>query len=135
MGILILISNEFVDYSNTILKGLIFIIGFVFTLYGLVIFYIVKRNKKNKDSLSLNNQENQNKEFKNKPKIIDKKDWTGKNFEFLITGDITIPNSDFDRIMTPNSFNWEKIKKNNWIYYKVGKDEYSFSFEIPGIQF
>ena len=29
---------------------------------------------------------------------------------------------------------WEKIIKNKWPYYKVGDDEFSYSWEIPGIQ-
>jgi hypothetical protein len=66
---------------------------------------------------------------------IDKTNWTGENFEFLITGNVEILDSDFDRIMTPNSFDCEKVYKDDWIYFKVGEDEFSFSWEIPGIQF
>ncbi len=66
---------------------------------------------------------------------MDRTNWTGENFEFLITGDVEILDSDFDRVMTPNSFEYEKINKNNWIYFKVDDDEFSFSWEIPGIQF
>ena len=27
-----------------------------------------------------------------------------------------------------------KINKNDWTYYQVGQDEYSYSWEMPGIQ-
>ncbi|PHS01823.1 MAG: hypothetical protein COA80_01780 [Leeuwenhoekiella sp.] len=37
--------------------------------------------------------------------------------------------------MTPNSIEWEKIIKDNWPFYVVGEDEFSFSWEISGIQF
>ncbi|WP_148639433.1 hypothetical protein [Aquimarina longa] len=66
---------------------------------------------------------------------IDKKNWTGENFEFLITGVDEIPNEDYDNIMTPNSFEWKKVTKDDWPFYKVGEDQFSFSWEIPGIQF
>jgi hypothetical protein len=36
--------------------------------------------------------------------------------------------------MTPNSLKWKKILKNGWEYYQVGQDEFSYSFEEPGIQ-
>lgn len=58
----------------------------------------------------------------------------GKDFEFLIRGDIDIPNEDFDLIMTPNSFKWSKVTKNDWVYYQVDGDEFSYSIEPPGIQ-
>lgn len=58
------------------------------------------------------------------------------HFEFLLMApdDIEIRNEDFDRIMTPDSMEWEKIHKNSWVYYQVGNDEFSYSFEMPGIQ-
>jgi hypothetical protein len=60
---------------------------------------------------------------------------TGKDFEFLITGnDIEIKAEDFDRIMTPDSFAWNKITKDDWPFYQVGDDEFSYSWEPPGIQ-
>ena len=60
---------------------------------------------------------------------------TGKDFEFLLTpSDIEISNEDFDRIMTPESMRWVKIEKNNWLYYQVDEDEFTYSFEPPGIQ-
>ena len=65
--------------------------------------------------------------------IIDRTGLTGENFEFLIIGDIDIF-SDFDNIMTPNSFEWIKTIKDNWNYYQVGEDEFSYSIEEPGIQ-
>ena len=64
----------------------------------------------------------------------DKSEWTGKDFEFLIVGDINVPADNYDKIMTPISFDWMKINKNNWTYYQVGQDEYSYSVEMPGIQ-
>ncbi len=67
------------------------------------------------------------------PIIIDRTSWTGQDFEFLIIGDINLF-SDFDKIMTPNSIEWRKIIKNGWQYYQVGQDEFSYSFEEPGIQ-
>ena len=66
---------------------------------------------------------------------IDRTKWSGENFEFLITGVDEIPNEKYDRIMTPNSFKWKKVIKNEWPFYIVGEDEFSFSWEIPGIQF
>ena len=68
------------------------------------------------------------------PTKPDRSKWTGKNFEFLITGDLEIMAENHDEIMTPNSFEWTKIEKDNWPYYKVGQDEFSYSWEPPGIQ-
>lgn len=68
------------------------------------------------------------------PTEPDRSKWTGKNFEFLITGDLEITPESHDEIMTPNSFEWIKIEKDNWPYYQVGKDEFSYSWEPPGIQ-
>jgi hypothetical protein len=60
---------------------------------------------------------------------------TGKDFEFLITpGDIEIKLDDFDNLMTPDSIPWSKVFKNERTYYQVGKDEFSYSREMPGIQ-
>ena len=70
-----------------------------------------------------------------KTENIDRTNWTGANFEFLITGVDEIPNEEYDTIMTPNSFEWEKIIKGDWPFYVVGEDEFSFSWEMPGIQF
>ena len=70
-----------------------------------------------------------------KHKNIDRTNWIGENFEFLITGVDEIPNEEYDRIMTPNSFEWKKEIKNDWTFYVVGEDEFSFSWEMPGIQF
>ncbi|GAB3718734.1 hypothetical protein GCM10027592_61920 [Spirosoma flavus] len=36
--------------------------------------------------------------------------------------------------MTPNSFEWVKVVKDGWPYYRVGNDEFSYSKEMPGIQ-
>ena len=65
---------------------------------------------------------------------IDRSLWTGKDFEFLITGDIDLPADTYDSIMTPNSFQWTRVERDNWIYYQVGQDEFSYSWEMPGIQ-
>ncbi|MBL7747032.1 MAG: hypothetical protein JNM19_06365 [Chitinophagaceae bacterium] len=65
---------------------------------------------------------------------IDQAQWTGKDFDFLIKGDIEISPDMYDKIMTPDSFEWIKIVKDDWTYYQVGQDEYSYSWEIPGIQ-
>jgi hypothetical protein len=59
---------------------------------------------------------------------------TGKDFEFLITGDINISAEDFEKVMTPRSFEWTMITKKNWPYFQVGQDEFSYSWEPPGIQ-
>jgi hypothetical protein len=58
------------------------------------------------------------------------------NFEFLLTFDEEpfIKIEDFDNVMTPDSFHWSKIIKDDWVYYRVGEDEFSYSFEIVGIQ-
>lgn len=60
---------------------------------------------------------------------------TGKDFKFLITpGDIKIKREDFDNLMTPDSIPWTKVFKNECTYYQVGVDEFSYSWEMPGIQ-
>jgi hypothetical protein len=60
--------------------------------------------------------------------------WTGKDFEFLITGDINVPVAEYDHIMTPNSLACKKVIKNEWCYYQAGADEFTYSWEMPGIQ-
>jgi hypothetical protein len=57
--------------------------------------------------------------FKKKVKVIGEPDssnegtfgWSGKDFEFLITGAIDNPANDYDQIMTPNSLEWIKVVK------------------------
>src|SRR5450631_3416615 len=67
--------------------------------------------------------------------LADPTSLTGKDFEFLITpGDIDIPASVFDSLMTPDSFRWTKVIKNNWYYFQVDGDEYMYSRQPPGIQ-
>ena len=66
--------------------------------------------------------------------LLDKSKSTGKDFEFLLSGDFDIPADKYDEIMTPSSFYWTKIQKDNWNYYQVGQDEFSYSLEMPGIQ-
>jgi hypothetical protein len=67
---------------------------------------------------------------------VDRSEWTGKDFEFLIRGEIDLPatETEYDRIMTPNSLEWIKESKNEWPYYRVGNDEFTYSWEMPGIQ-
>ena len=60
--------------------------------------------------------------------------WTGADFEFLLSGDLDISKEDYDKIMTPKSFEWNKIIKDDWPYYQIGQDEFSYSWEEPGIQ-
>ncbi len=65
--------------------------------------------------------------------------WNGSNFEFLIrfedNKEPTIPDGKlYDAIMTPNSMQWVKIVKDGCDYYRVGDDEYSYSWEMIGIQ-
>jgi hypothetical protein len=64
---------------------------------------------------------------------MDYQDLKGKDFEFLIKGDIDVFDY-WDDIMTPNSFEYSEFVRNKWPYYKVGNDEFSYSVEPPGIQ-
>ena len=66
--------------------------------------------------------------------VADTSQWTGNDFEFLIRGVIEIPESGYENIMTPNSFEWNKLIKNNGVFFQVGEDEFSYSHEMPGIQ-
>lgn len=69
------------------------------------------------------------------PKLLpDRSNWTGKDFEFLITGELELSAENHDQIMTPNSLAWTKIERDNWPYYRVGQDEFHYSWEPPGIQ-
>jgi len=79
--------------------------------------------------------ENKNSEAKTESESVDRTNWTGENFEFLITGVDEIPNEEYDRIMTPKTFECKKVIKDEWPFYVVGEDEFSFSWEMPGIQF
>ena len=65
---------------------------------------------------------------------LNKSNWTGRDFEFLITGELEIPESKHDEIMTPNSYAWSKVNRDGWYYYEVGTDSFSYSWEPPGIQ-
>jgi len=66
---------------------------------------------------------------------VDKSELTGIDFEFLITpSDIDIKAEDFDNIMTPDSFNWTKTIRDGWQFYQIDNDEFSYSWELPGIQ-
>ena len=55
-------------------------------------------------------------------------------FLFIYSDEPAIKKDDFDKIMTPDSFSWNKVVKNDWDYYQVDKDEFYYSFEIVGIQ-
>ncbi len=66
--------------------------------------------------------------------MVDLLNSTGKDFEFLIRGDIEISSEDFDEVMTPNTYEWRKIERDGWLYFQVCNDEFSYSFEPPGIQ-
>ncbi len=70
----------------------------------------------------------------NRKTEVDKSLWLGKNFEFLIRGEIELTPENHDEIMTPNTIVWQKIMKDDYPYYKVGEDEFSYSWEMPGIQ-
>lgn len=85
------------------------------------VFNIFKRNRKKEQEPRIDT-------------AVDRTLWTGKDFEFLITGDIDVPAETYDSIMTPNSFEWTKVDKNNWTCYQVGQDEFSYSWVTPGIQ-
>jgi hypothetical protein len=63
----------------------------------------------------------------------DSSELTGKDFEFLIVGDIDV-SSNYDNVMTPNTFEWIKTVKNGWPYYQISQDEFSYSVEDSGIQ-
>ncbi|MEL1242846.1 hypothetical protein AAEO56_01120 [Flavobacterium sp. DGU11] len=64
----------------------------------------------------------------------DKSRWLGKDFEFLIRGDIELTAENYDDIMTPNTMAWQKVIQDGYAYYKVGNDEICYSWEMPGIQ-
>ena len=83
-----------------------------------------RKNKK----LNLPDQKSQ----KDKPK--DNFSLFGKDFEFLIRGDINLSNDNYERVMTPNSISCKKILKEDGPFYQVGEDEFSYSWEMPGIQ-
>lgn len=85
--------------------------------------FFKRKQKTKKDQIIIDNLE-----------TTDRSNWTGEDFEFLITGDIRVSDNDHDKIMTPKTINWEKVTKNDWPYYKVGQDEFSYSWEEPGIQ-
>lgn len=55
-------------------------------------------------------------------------------FEFLITGDIELTPEQFDNIMLPVSFQTKKVERSGWVYFHADGDEFSYSWEPPGIQ-
>jgi hypothetical protein len=56
-----------------------------------------------------------------------------EHVEFLIAGDINVEPNEWDRIMTPKSFEWSKTERKDWTYYEVGDNEFGYSIEPPGI--
>ena len=66
--------------------------------------------------------------------------WKGAHFSFYIQradkgfdpDEINFDNYDFDEVMTPNSFEVNKVRKDDWDYYQVGDDEFCYSLEPPG---
>jgi len=115
------LNGKYLIFSGKTRKKDLSSLSNIFTLNEMLLKGIDKLNKENKTEKSKEN--------------MDRENWTGENFEFLITGVDEIPNEEYDRIMTPNSFEWKKVIKDEWPFYEVGEDEFSFSWEIPGIQF
>jgi hypothetical protein len=68
------------------------------------------------------------------PETVDKSKWTGKDFDFLITGNLRIPQDEYDNIMTPNSLDWNKVSIAKWSIYYVGPDTFCFFKDMHGIQ-
>ena len=68
------------------------------------------------------------------PDSVDKFEWTGSDFYLLITGATQIEKGSYDTLMTPKTFEWSRISQIKWPIYRVGEDEYSFSFEKNGIE-
>ena len=68
--------------------------------------------------------------------MLDRTNLTGRDFEFLIIhpDELEINGDIFDKLMTPDNISWTKISKDNWYYYVVGQDEFTYSWEPPGIQ-
>lgn len=58
----------------------------------------------------------------------------GRDFEFLIRGEVKLPNKNWEEILTPNSMSWEKIIRDDWPFFRIGSDEFSYSWEMSGIQ-
>jgi hypothetical protein len=73
-------------------------------------------------------------ETKKNVENVDRSDWKGKDFEFMITGDINIPIDKFEDIMLPKSLELKEIKRDNWTYYQFGENEFTYSYEMVGIQ-
>jgi hypothetical protein len=73
------------------------------------------------------------------PEIEQKRlNWTGNDFEFLIRfaddKEPQLKQEEYDRVMTPNTFQWTKTMKDDYPMYCVGDDSYYYSWEIPGVQ-
>lgn len=57
------------------------------------------------------------------------------DFEFLFRhDDIYITNDLFDKMLSPESVDWEKIEHQNWTYFVTEHGAFSYSFEMIGIQ-
>jgi hypothetical protein len=61
-------------------------------------------------------------------------EFAGKDFTFLITGDINIAPADYDALLTPDAMPWTKVDKDNHTWYQVGKDAFCYAQEAKGIQ-
>ena len=68
--------------------------------------------------------------------MLEYTDFTGKDFEFTIVhpDDFSIDGDTFDKLMTPDDMEWLKVQKDGWESYRVGHDEFSYSWEPPGLQ-
>ncbi len=67
------------------------------------------------------------------PENMDTSEWTGKDFEFLLVGNIQIPAGEYDNLMTPNSFDWTKVTMKNSTIYTVNEESYNFSQDTDGL--
>ncbi|CDN75359.1 hypothetical protein [Elizabethkingia anophelis] len=96
------------------------------------IFNFWRKNKKNELEFS-QKKSDENSDNKMLETNI-KTEFNNGEFEFLIRGEIELDSENWEQILTPNSFKTEKILRNDWFYFKVDNDEFSYSFEEPGIQ-
>ena len=64
---------------------------------------------------------------------VDTSGWMGKDFEFLITGDVQIEASEYDTIMTPKSWTFKRATVGKWNMYTLDGELYCVSQEADGI--
>ncbi|GAB2653905.1 hypothetical protein GCM10027036_04050 [Flavihumibacter cheonanensis] len=55
-------------------------------------------------------------------------------FEFLITGDNELSSEQFNTLLFPTTYQVKKIERDGWSYFQTEGDEFSYSWEPPGIQ-